>query len=174
MGQGVLGQYLSPTGPEALPLRVDANGQLYVVMTGADIEIGAVEIKDADSDLRAQVTAQGLNVVAGPVDFAAADVDEPLANVAAVVTYAAAAGLRHVITGVAWSYYGGVPYGRITVQDAGANVFVQDIADEGCGFVVFPSPKRSAVANTALVITLAAAGVAGVEGKLSILSHWTE
>jgi len=118
------------------------------------------------------VEQQGVGNVA--IAGAAGDVNEPAANVAAVVTYVAAAGLRHVITGVAWSYYGGVPVGRITVQDAGATVFVMDIADEGCGFVVFPVPKVSAVANTAMVITLSAAGVAGVTGKLSILGHWTE
>jgi len=105
---------------------------------------------------------------------AAADVNEPAANVAAVVTYAPVVGVRHVITGIAWSYYGGVPVGRITVQDAGATVFVMEIADEGCGFIIFPVPKSTALVNTAMVITLAAAGVAGVTGKLSILNHWTE
>ena len=135
-------------------VEVSADGELYV--TGGVGQEGSVTMDTL------------------PVDGAAADVDEPAANVAAVVTYAAAAGLRHVITGMSWSYYGGVPVGRITVQDAGVTVFVGDIADEGCGFFVFPSPKRSAAVNTAMVITLAAAGVAGVTGKLSILNHWRE
>lgn len=119
------------------------------------------------------VEQQGVGNVA--IAGAAGDIHVPAANVAAVVTYPAAAGLSHAITGMAWSYFGGVPVaGRLTVTDAGVTVFDVDIADEGVGFVVFPVPKVSALPNTAMVVTLAAAGVAGVTGKLSILGHWTE
>ena len=148
--------------------------QVQIVGRGPDEQRRAVEVTDDGHLLVETAPGSAVAVDAQPVDCAAADVNEPAANVAAVVTYAGAAGLRHVITGVAWSYYGGVPYGRVTIQDAGVDVFVMDIADEGCGFVGFPCPKRSAAYNTNMVITLAAAGVAGVTGKLSILNHWTE
>lgn len=108
-----------------------------------------------------------------PVAGAAADVNVPAVNTAAVVTYAAVAGVRHVITGMAWSYYGQVPVGgSIIVTDAGATVFSEAIADEGCGFFIFPEPKQSAIVNTAIVITLAAGGAACF-GRLNILNHWT-
>ena len=115
----------------------------------------------------------GLSVDVAPVTAAAADVNAPAVNTAAVVTYGAAATTRHVITGVAWSYVGGIPTGgNLTITDAGATVFNIDIAEEGPGFFSFPSPKRSALVNTAMVITLAAGG-AGITGKLSVLNHWT-
>ena len=155
-------------------IEVTADGELYVAMTGADIEIGAVEIKDADSDLRAQVTAQGLQVAEAAIACAAADINVPAVNTAAVVTYAAVAGLRHHITGVAWSYAGGIPVGgRLTVTDAGAVVFDIDIAEEGAGLLMFPKPKMNALVNTAMVVTLAAGGAA-IFGKVNVLNHYTE
>jgi hypothetical protein len=108
-----------------------------------------------------------------PVVGTNADVNAPAANTAAVVTYGGIAGLRNVITGVAWSYYGGVPTGgNLTITDSGATIFNIDIAEEGPGFFEFPVPKSTAVFGI-LVITLAAGG-AGITGKLSILNHWTE
>ena len=106
---------------------------------------------------------------------AAADVHAPAANTAAVVTYAAVEAVKHHITGVAWSYDGGIPTnGNLLIEDvSGTTVFTMDITEEGPGFVVFPKPKQSAAVNTAMIITLAAGG-AGVTGKISVLNHWTE
>ena len=110
-----------------------------------------------------------------PVACAAADVHAPAAATAAVVTYAAQASLKHCISGVAWSYYGGIPAsGNLIVEDvSGTTVFNVDIHEEGPGVYYFHKPKKSAAANTAMIITLASGG-AGVTGKVSILSHWTE
>lgn len=117
----------------------------------------------------AAVTAREESIVA-----AAADVNAPAVNTAAVVTYGASAGNYHVITGVAWSYIGGVPVGgNLLITDAGATVFSIDIAEEGPGFFTFPAPKRGAAVNTAMVVTLAAGG-AGITGKVSVLNHWLE
>lgn len=108
------------------------------------------------------------------IDADAGDVHAPAANTAAGVTYAAVAGQQHFISGVAWSYYGGIPIGgNLTITDAGATVFNIDICEEGPGFFDFVPPKRSAAINTAMVATLTAGGVA-VTGKLSILGHWSE
>jgi hypothetical protein len=106
---------------------------------------------------------------------AAADVHAPAANTAAVVTYAAIAGLRHVVTGIAWSYVGGTPTGgNIKIEDvAGTVVFSLDIDKSGPGSFEFPIPKKSAAVNTAMIITLAAGG-AGITGKISVENHWAE
>jgi hypothetical protein len=106
---------------------------------------------------------------------AAADVHAPAVNTAAVVTYAAVAAVKHVITGIAWSYVGGVPVGgNLMIEDiSGTTVFSMDISDQGAGVITFPRPKVSAAANKAMIITLAAGG-AGVTGKVSVLGHWTE
>lgn len=162
-----------------MPMRITAVGddtyRFEVILTTGDIQIGAVEIKDADSALRAQVTAEGLQVfTTQALPCAAADINTPAVNTAAVVTYVAAAGLRHHITGVAWSYAGGIPVGgRLTVTDAGAVVLDIDIAEEGAGLLMFPKPKMNILVNTAMVVTLAAGGAA-ITGKVNVLNHWTE
>lgn len=105
---------------------------------------------------------------------AAADIHAPAANTAAVVTYAAgAAGVHHVISGVAWSYAGAAPTGgNLKIEDgSGTTVFSIDITAEGPGFFTFPVPKAGSAA-TAMIVTLAAGG-AGVTGKVSVLNHWT-
>lgn len=114
-------------------------------------------------------------VAEAPVACAAADVHAPAANTAAVVTYAGSAGVKHVITGIAWSYYGGIPTnGNLIIEDvSGTTVFNVDIHEEGPGAYYFHKPKKGAAVNTAMIITLAAGG-AGITGKVSILSHWTE
>lgn len=102
----------------------------------------------------------------------ASDISTPGANTAAVVTYNAVAGERHVITGVAWSYDGGAPTtGNISITDGGNTIFSVDITSEGTGFIPFPKPKSGRVGQT-MIITLAAS--AAITGKLSILNHWTE
>jgi hypothetical protein len=104
----------------------------------------------------------------------AGDVHAPAVNTAAIVTYTADATHKHVIAGVVWSYSGGTPVGgRLTITDAGTIVFDTDITDSGCGSFEFPRPKIQAAVNTALVVTLAAAG-ASVTGKLSVENHWIE
>lgn len=109
--------------------------------------------------------------IGSPIDAAAADVHAPAVNTAAVVTYGAVAGERHYITGVAWSYIGGIPVdGNLLITDAGATVFEIDVNDEGPGAFYFNPPKRSAAVNTIMVITLAAGGAA-ITGKVSIPGH---
>jgi len=134
-----------------------------------------VDIGDVDVLSIAAGTNNIGDVDEAAVDCAAADVNAPAVNTAAVVTYVAIAGLRHVITGFTWSYVGGIPVGgNLLVEDvAGTTVFTMDIPEEGAGVIVFPKPKRSAAVNTAMIVTLAAAGAA-VTGKLSILNHFTE
>lgn len=108
------------------------------------------------------------------VACAAADVNAPAANTAAVVTYAATPALKHCISGIAWSYSTGLPVGgNIIIQDAGVTVFNLDITEDGERAIEFPRPKKSALVNTAMVIILAAGGV-GITGKLSVISHWLE
>jgi hypothetical protein len=108
-----------------------------------------------------------------PISGYVGDVNAPASNTAATVTYAAVAGERHVITGFAVSYYGGIPTGgNVTITSAGVIIFNLDIAEEGAGEIIFPAPKSGGV-NSDLVITLTAGG-AGITGKLNILNHWTE
>lgn len=108
-----------------------------------------------------------------PVSGYMGDVSAPAANTAATVTYAAIAGQRHVVTGFALSYYGGIPTGgNVMVTSDGVIIFNMDVAEEGAGEIIFPSPKSGGV-GAALVITLTAGG-AGITGKLNILNHWTE
>lgn len=101
---------------------------------------------------------------------AAADVHAPAANTAAVITYTAAAGIEHVIDGIAWSYSGAPTGGNLKVQDGATTVFSMDITAGGHGYI--PVRKRG-TANTNLVITLAAGGE-GVSGKVNVLAHWAE
>lgn len=74
MGEGALGEYRSPTGPQWLPVRVDSQGRLIVSLITGDIEIGAVEIKDAVTNNRARVDANGnLQIDINAVGVAAMD-----------------------------------------------------------------------------------------------------
>ena len=109
------------------------------------------------------------------VAAAAADVHAPAANTAAIVTYAAVAAVKHCVSGIAWSYVGGIPTGgNLKIEDvSGTTVFTLDIDEGGPGVIVFPKPKKAAAVNTALIVTLAAGG-AGITGKVSVLNHWTE
>lgn len=103
------------------------------------------------------------------------DVHAPAANTAAVVTYTAQAGLKHVITGISWSYVGGNPAaGNLKIEDVSGTIVWQiDIDKSGPGGYTFPKPKKSAAVNTAMIITLAAGG-AGVTGKVCVDNHYTE
>lgn len=130
------------------------------VDVGAALPAGTANIGDVDE---------------APIACAAADVHAPAAAAAAVVTYAAVGSLKHVITGLVWSYAGGIPTGgNLKIEDvSGTTVFTMDITEEGPGVINFPKPKKSAAVNTAMIVTLAAAG-AGITGKVSVLNHWTE
>ena len=131
-----------------------------------------VQLEDAAGTLLAE--GSPLLVEEEPVACAAADIHVPAVNTAAVVTYLAAVGMRHAITGVAWSYAGGIPTGgRLTITDVAATVLDIDISEEGAGLLLFPKPKRSAAVTTAMVVTLAAGGAA-ITGKVNVLNHWTE
>jgi len=116
------------------------------------------------------------NTLQKPIACAAADVHAPgSANTAAVITFSASAGNKHVITGVAWSYSGSgtLSGGELTIEDGSSNiVFDVDVTDKGPGFILFPRPKRGST-NTDLIITLAAGGT-DVTGKINVLNHWTE
>ena len=147
----------------------DAHAETVAIAAGAEI-VGQVSIDQTTPGTTNKVVAE-----TEPIAAAAADIHAPAVNTAAVVTYAGVGAVRHCITGMAWSYDGGIPVGgNILVEDVAAtDVFNIDITEEGPGFFIFPSPKRAAAVNTAMIITLAAGG-AGVTGKLSVLNHWTE
>ena len=102
---------------------------------------------------------------------AAAYVNAPAVNTAAVVTFAAAAGVRHTIDGIAFSYTGGLPVGGLlTITDNAVTVLTLDIPDEGPRSVTFPSGLRSAAANTIMVCTLSAGGAA-ITGKMNVIGY---
>lgn len=139
-------------------------------IAAGDNNIGNVDI--------ASIAAGANNI--GDVDEAAiaaasGDVHAPAANTAAVVTYTADASNKHVVTGIAWSYAGGIPTGgNLKVEDvSGTTVCSLDITEEGPGIIVFPKPKKGAAVNTAMIVTLAAGG-AGITGKVSVLNHYVE
>ena len=148
--------------------------------SGTSITVTGLGVGSAPYTLADVILAANAGTIIGDVDeapvaAASADVHEPNANTAAVVTYAASTGVKHVITGIAWSYAGGIPAsGSLKVEDvSGTTVFVMGITEEGAGIITFPKPKKAAAANTAMIVTLAAGG-SGVTGKLSCLNHWTE
>ncbi len=118
-------------------------------------------------------------LIAGPVsalgiaNAAAADVSAPAVNTAAVVTYAAGAGVSHVIKGIAYSYNAAPTGGNLKVENgAGTIVFSMDITAAGPGFIPFNAAMKGTT-NTAMIVTLTAAGAA-VTGKVSVLGHWTQ
>lgn len=106
-----------------------------------------------------------------PVLGVPGDVAAPAVNTAAVITYAAATNnLAHVISGLAVSYNAAPTGGNLQVAD-GANVILNvDITAAGLVLIFFDTPKKGSL-NTAMTITLAAAGAA-VAGKVSVLGHW--
>lgn len=143
---------------------------------------GTIVYTDGSTGRKALVktTADGTqhlpNQVSAPCTAAAADLHAPAANTAAVVTYAATASVKHVITGIAYSYTGSgtLAGGNLKVEDvSGTTVFTMNIQDKKEGVLVFPRPLRAAAVNTALIVTLAAGG-ANVSGTVSVLNHWTE
>ena len=153
----------------------DANGTIQQYLRGLVKLIAAKIAVQLDLGGTAISQTNPLPVSQTRVVCAIADVHAPAANTAAIVTYAADATKKHVITGVAWSYAGGTPVGgNLKIEDVvGTVIFTVDIDKSGPGGFEFPRPKIGAAANTAMVVTLAAGG-AGVTGKVSVENHWLE
>lgn len=107
-----------------------------------------------------------------PIPFATGNVAAPVANTNAVVTFAALAGGRHTIEGIAWSYSGSPTGGNLTITDGNlGTVFNLDVTAAGPGYIPLIPPACGTV-NASLVVTLAAGG-SGVLGKLTVLGRWT-
>ena len=112
-----------------------------------------------------------------PVPHSTSDVHEPAAATAAVLTYAAVAGVAHVLSGIAWSYDNDPTGGSLKVENgAGTTVFSVSITKGGPGFIPFNPPLRSSI-NTALVITLASGGGVPPDGRVGTVTvtlDWKE
>jgi hypothetical protein len=93
-------------------------------------------------------------------------------NVDVERVFAAAAGIRHIISAIIFSYSDTPTGGRLTVEDGAAVVFDIDITAKGAGRVPFEPPLRGTI-NTALTITLYDGGAA-VVGKLNVPGHLTQ
>jgi hypothetical protein len=123
------------------------------------------------SELQVDVVSQP-NAVATARAAAAANMNAPAANTAAVVTKAAAgAGVANVVAGVYWSYDAEPTGGSLTITSGGVTVFQLSITAAGPGFLPFTPPLKGG-ANEAVVATLAAGGES-VTGKVN-LHTWTE
>lgn len=141
----------------------------------------AIMWEDSSNTLRAVSASKPLpteeqgDLTADPTSQAAASghVHEPAADTAAVVTLAAAgAGVSNVLGLVAWSYDDDPTAGSLTIEDgSGTTVFKVDVTSGGPGFFPFAPPIKG-TANTAMIITLAAAG-GSVSGLVSVHA-WTE
>jgi len=107
------------------------------------------------------------------VPAAAADVNAPAQATAAVITLAAVAGKKHIISQITYSYSATPTGGNLKVEDvSGTTVFNVDVPAAGVGQIFFRQPLRGAAANTAMIITLAS-GAGTVVGKVNVI-HWTE
>ena len=93
-------------------------------------------------------------------------------NQRVTITYAAPRrGLRHVISGVAWSF-SAAPASTLTIMDGATVVFSVDLTESGYHSVQFDPPKCGSP-STSLAIVLDAAGGA-VTSKLNVLGHWVD
>ncbi len=132
---------------------------------------GTVTAIGPQTDAEARATAQPVSV-ASQLGLAA-NVAEPGAAAAAVVTKVAVAGGANVIAQISWSL-SEAPAAAVNlmIEDGvGTTIFSQDITSAGAGFAQWIPPKRGTV-NTAMVITLAS-GAGTVVGKVSVHA-WTE
>jgi hypothetical protein len=129
-------------------------------------------VTDPTADATLTALLKGLLTATAAKAGAAANVHEPAADTAAIVTKAAGgAGISNVLAMVAWSYDGDPTAGSLIIADGASTVFKVDITTRGPGFFQFIPPLKG-TANTALVATLAAGG-AGISGIVS-LHTWTE
>lgn len=108
---------------------------------------------------------------------AAGNLHAPAANTAAVVTKAAGgAGTFHTIRGVDFSYAGSgtLAGGNLKIEDvSGTTVYSLDVQTAGTYMIRFPRALKSAAANTAMIVTLAA-GSANVSGKVNVVGYSLE
>lgn len=87
-------------------------------------------------------------------------------NTAVVATFAALAGVRHILTGCTVSYSAAPTGGRLLVTDGGVTVYDVDIIAGGPTAIPLPAGGVGGGVGNAMVVTLAAAGAA-VVGKLN-------
>jgi len=92
--------------------------------------------------------------------------NSPAVNTAAVITYGAVAGQRHRLTKLSASYNAAPTAGNLLVQDGATTVHSEDLSAAGVDQVPLPGGGIQGSVNTAMTITLAAAGAA-VTGKLN-------
>jgi len=111
------------------------------------------------------------NVGARSIPVNTAHLSVPAGNTASVITLPAAGiDVHNVVSELFWSYSAAPAGGRITIQDGiGSFVFDLDIIAGGPDSISFKRPKRG-TANTAMIITLAAAGGV-IVGKLNITAY---
>lgn len=88
------------------------------------------------------------------------------ANTAVVQTFAAVAAQVHRLTMLAVSYSAAPTGGRVTVADGGTTILDLDVTAAGTFFVPLPDGGLKGTVNTAMTVTLAAAGAA-VVGKVN-------
>jgi len=98
------------------------------------------------------------------------NIHEPAANTAAIVTLAAAAGTRHVLGLLTWSYDDDPTGGSLTFQHGVTTLFKVDITSGGPGFFQF-NPPILGDDGVSMTFTLTAGG-AGISGIVSVIS-WT-
>lgn len=126
---------------------------------------------DATNGLYVQVK-QSVRNSGNVADVTSTDLHAPAANTIASISLVGAAGVRHCITGLAWSYSGAPTNGNLKIEAGATTYFSIDIVAAGPGIITFPVAKKFAD-NTSVVISLAAGG-AGITGKVNILNRWYE
>jgi hypothetical protein len=138
----------------------------------ANIQVGDADVSVGNPVPVNQVDTEGITYF----NAAAANVHVPGAvNTAAIVTYAAVAGQRHYIKGVAWSYdTAPAALSTLIITDGGAIVFHQYISAAGPGFQELAGEKgMRCTANSIVVVTLLAGGAA-CTGSVSVKGHLVE
>lgn len=125
---------------------------------------GTAEDAALASDLTGVVVAGAASLSASqPASDALSNA--PAVNTNAVITYAAVPGQRHRLTGLGFSYNAAPTGGRLTVVDGATTRVDIDLTSAGYTDLTLPPGGIFGAVNTALVITLAAAGAA-VTGKV--------
>lgn len=126
----------------------------------------------------ADATSSSIRVLQAPnsVTVAANNTGTASSNTNVTLTYTAAgAGIRYVLSGIAWSYNGTPTAGRLIIKNngsSGTTVFDIDITAAGPGFIPFNPPKLFG-SNVDVFIELFAGG-SGVVGKLNVLGITTD
>lgn len=123
-----------------------------------------------DTDITAMGNAGAASINNTPINgftSVANDVSNPAVNIAAVITYNAQATKKHYLHCIYCSYDAAPTGGYIQVEDvSGIVVFKQKLAGTQLNQILFDKPIVSAAVNTALIVTLTAAGAA-VTGSLN-------